>query len=135
MFCQIDSMGGAPRVLYKTISFSLHNTVGQVLFYYLLLTDMVVEAKKQGALILSGRTRFSVQFSLTANHAHFTFSKLTIATFLSPYPITNVTESNHLFLSWSSSPLISLQYLTFFLLYNCPLDTVTKSSLGMSLLW
>ena len=98
-------------MLYKTISFSLHNTVGQVLFYCLLLTDMVVEAKKQGDLILSGRTRFSVQFSLTANRAHFTFSKLTIATFLSPYPITNevtVTESNHLFLSWSSSPLISL---------------------------
>lgn len=101
MFCPIDSVGDAPRVLYKTISFSLHNTLGQVLFYYLLLTDMAIEAKKQGVPILSGRTRFSVQFSLTANRAHLTFSKLIIATFLSPYPITNevtVTESNHLFL-------------------------------------
>ena len=43
------SVGAVPRVLYMTISFSLHNTVELVLFYYPLLIDMAVEAKRYWA--------------------------------------------------------------------------------------
>lgn len=60
----------------------------------------------------------------------------TITSFsLAPCPVTNdvtVTESNHLFLYWSSSPFISLQYLMFLLLYHWSSDTMTQNFLGPS---
>lgn len=54
---------------------------------------------------------------------------------LVPCPITDdvtVTECSHILFPWSSSPLMSLKYLTFFYFHEWSLDTITENSPGHS---